>query len=143
MARPRRDGIRHRVRKEIVNIPRPSSRTGPTRGGHAEPREQSLRIPPRALDLLLLRRLGLSVGQPQETGPDVGRYGAEVLCSGGAEAVVGRGDEVFDMGLVAGEVWVDVGLVDEAGALGLGEDEVEEEGEAEVGVEGDPSRRLG
>lgn len=51
---------------------------------------------------------------------------------------MGGGDEVLDVGLVAGEVGVDVGLVDEAGALGLGEDEVEEEAEAEVGVEGDP-----
>jgi hypothetical protein len=33
---------------------------------------------------------------------------------------------------------VDVFFVDEAGALGLREDEVEEEEEADVGVEGDP-----
>ena len=34
---------------------------------------------------------------------------------------------------------MDVGLVDEAGALGLREDEVEEEAEADVGVERDPT----
>ncbi len=33
---------------------------------------------------------------------------------------------------------MDVGLVEDAGALGLGEDEVEEETEADPGVEWDP-----
>jgi hypothetical protein len=36
------------------------------------------------------------------------------------------------------EARVDVFFVDEAGALGLGEHEVEEEEEADVGVKGDP-----
>ncbi len=35
---------------------------------------------------------------------------------------------------------MDVVLVDDAGALSLGEDEVEEEEKANVGVEGDPRR---
>lgn len=55
---------------------------------------------------------------------------------------MGRGDEVFYLLLVGVQPGLDVGLVDEAGALGLGEDEVEEEEEAEVGVEGDPGGLL-
>lgn len=39
---------------------------------------------------------------------------------------------------VVGEEGVDVGLVEEFGALSLGEDKVGEEDEAEVGVEGKP-----
>lgn len=58
--------------------------------------------------------------------------------AGGAEALVGRGDEVLDGGFVVLEPGVDVGLVDDARALGLGEDEVEEEEQADVGVKGDP-----
>lgn len=54
------------------------------------------------------------------------------------EALVGRGDEVLDLALVGLEPGVDVGLVDDARALGLGQDEVEEEEEAGEGVEGDP-----
>jgi hypothetical protein len=60
-----------------------------------------------------------------------------------AQALVGRGDELFDGGLVLLEARVDVFFVDEAGALGLGEDEVEQEEEADVGVEGDPAPVLG
>lgn len=51
---------------------------------------------------------------------------------------MGRGDEDIDVVFVGGEEGVDVVLVDEAGALGLGEDEVGEEEEAEVGIEGEP-----
>ena len=51
---------------------------------------------------------------------------------------MGGGDEDVDVVFVGGEERVDVGLVDEAGALGLGEDEVGEEEEAEVGVERQP-----
>lgn len=58
--------------------------------------------------------------------------------AGGAEALVGRGDEVLDGGFVVLEPGVDVGLVDDARALGLGEDEVEEEEQADVGVKGNP-----
>ena len=63
---------------------------------------------------------------------------AEAREAGGAEALVGGGDEVLDARLVGLEVGVHARLVEDAGALGLGEDEVEEEGEADVGVEGDP-----
>lgn len=51
---------------------------------------------------------------------------------------MGRGDEVVDVVFVGGEERVDVRLVEEAGPLGLGEDEVGEEEEAEVGVKGEP-----
>lgn len=51
---------------------------------------------------------------------------------------MGGGDEDIDIVFVGGEEGVDVVLVDEAGALGLGEDEIGEEEEAEVGVEGEP-----
>ena len=70
---------------------------------------------------------------------DVVDGGAQVGEPRGAQAVVGRCDEVLYVRLVLLEVRVDVGLVDEAGALGLWEDEVEEEAEADVGVEGDPT----
>lgn len=49
-----------------------------------------------------------------------------------------RGDEVLDCAFVVLEPGVDVGCVEDAGALGLREDEVEEEEEADVGVEGNP-----
>ena len=48
-------------------------------------------------------------------------------------------DEDIDIMFVVGEKRVDVALVDEARALGLGQDEVGEEEEAEVGVEGEPA----
>lgn len=48
------------------------------------------------------------------------------------------GDESLYLGLMLREEGVDVGLVEEAGALSLGQDEVGEDEEAEVGVEGDP-----
>lgn len=48
------------------------------------------------------------------------------------------GDEVVDCELVVVQEGVDVLLVEDAGALGLWEDEVEEEKEAEPGVEWDP-----
>jgi len=51
---------------------------------------------------------------------------------------VGCGDEVVDCELVIAEEGVDVVLVDDSGALGLGEDEVEEETESKPGVEWDP-----
>lgn len=51
---------------------------------------------------------------------------------------MGGGDEDIDIVFVGGEEGVDVVLVDEAGALGLGEDEIGEEEEAEIGVEGEP-----
>lgn len=54
---------------------------------------------------------------------------------------MGGYDEGVDVVFVVGEEGVDVGLVEEAGALGLGEDEVGEEEEADVGVEGEPEGR--
>lgn len=47
-------------------------------------------------------------------------------------------DEDIDVVLVVGEEGVDVGLVEEFGALGLREDEVGEDDEAEESVEGEP-----
>lgn len=52
---------------------------------------------------------------------------------------MGAGDELVDVGLVVLEEGVDALLVDDAGALGLGEDEVEEEEETDVAIEGDPA----
>lgn len=63
----------------------------------------------------------------------------EVGDSGCFGAVVGAGDEVVDRELVVVEEGVDVHLVEDAGALCLGEDEIEEEAEAEPGVEWDPA----
>ena len=47
-------------------------------------------------------------------------------------------DETIDARLVSGEEGVDVSLVEMAGSLRLGEDEVEDEEEAGSGVERNP-----
>jgi len=56
-------------------------------------------------------------------------------CSG---TVAGVRDEDVDVGFVLGDEGLYIGLIEEAGALGLGQDEVGEQEEAEVGVEGKP-----
>jgi len=48
--------------------------------------------------------------------------------------------EVIDGEFVVFEKRVDVGLIENAGALALGENEVEEEAEADPGVERDPEK---
>lgn len=48
-------------------------------------------------------------------------------------------DEDIDVMLVVREEWMHVALVDKSRALGLGQDEVGEEDEAEGGVEGEPA----
>ena len=53
--------------------------------------------------------------------------------------VVGAGDEVVDCDFVVVEEGVDVCLVEDAGALGLWEDEVKEEAQSKPGVEWDPA----
>ena len=60
----------------------------------------------------------------------------EVVETCGLGAIVGGDDEVVDVVFVVGEEGVDVGLIDEPCALGLGEDKVAEEEETEGGVEG-------
>jgi hypothetical protein len=62
----------------------------------------------------------------------------EVFDAGCFCAVVGGGDEVVDCKLVVMEEGVEVLLVEDAGALGLRKNEVEEEEEAEPGVEWNP-----
>ena len=62
----------------------------------------------------------------------------DVCYSCGLRAVVGGGDEIVDCEFVFVEEGVDVCLVEDACALGLGQDEVEEETEADPGVEWDP-----
>ncbi len=52
--------------------------------------------------------------------------------------VVGVRDEIVDVAFVLGEKGVDVGLVEDTGALCLWEDEVGEESEADVSVEWEP-----
>ena len=54
---------------------------------------------------------------------------------------MGGGYEIVDCELVVVEEGVDMLLVQETSALGLGEDEVEEEKESEPGVEWDPRIR--
>jgi len=56
-------------------------------------------------------------------------------CSG---TVAGVRDEDVDVGFVLSDEGLYIGLIEEAGALGLGQDEVGEQEEAEVGVEGKP-----
>lgn len=80
-------------------------------------------------------------GEAEDVGFEVFNRLLEVGDTCCFETVVGRGDEFLDGGFVFFESRVDVFLVDVPGALGLGEDEVEEEEEAEVGVEGDPAEK--
>ena len=47
-------------------------------------------------------------------------------------------DEFVNVMFVVGEEGMDLGLIEKLGALGLGKDEVREEGEADVGVKGQP-----
>lgn len=49
-----------------------------------------------------------------------------------------RGNEILDGAFVLGQPGVDVCRVDDPCALGLGQDQVEEEEKADVGVERDP-----
>lgn len=77
-------------------------------------------------------------GEAEDVGFEVFNRLLEVGDTCCFETVVGRGDQFLDGGFVFFQSRVDVFLVDVPGALGLGEDEVEEEEEAEVGVEGDP-----
>ncbi len=49
---------------------------------------------------------------------------------------MGGDDEVVDVVFMMGEEGVDVGLVDESCALGLGKDEVAKEEETDGGVKG-------
>ena len=55
----------------------------------------------------------------------------EVCETCGLGTIVGGYDEVVNVLFIVGEEWVDVGLVDEPRALGLGEDEVTEKEERE------------
>jgi hypothetical protein len=66
----------------------------------------------------------------------------QVLQAGGARAVVRRRNEPVNVGLVLGEEGVHARLVDAARALRLRQDEVEEEGGADPGVEGKPFLHL-
>ncbi len=65
-------------------------------------------------------------------------YVFEVGYSCSFDAVVGAGDEVVDCDFVIVEEGVDVCLVEDAGALGLWEDEVEEEAQSDPSVEWNP-----
>ena len=81
--------------------------------------------------------LGGFVLDAQQRALDVGNGVVQVVEAGGPQAVVGVGDQAVDAGLVVCEERVDVRLVQQAGALGLREDEVEQDEEAEGRVEGD------
>jgi len=54
-------------------------------------------------------------------------------------AVVGAGDEVVDCDFVIVKEGMDVCLVEDASALGLWKDEVEEEAQSDPGVEWNPA----
>jgi hypothetical protein len=63
----------------------------------------------------------------------------EVAETSGGEALVGLADEEVDVRFVFHDEGLNVGVIEEFGALGLGEDEVGEEDEADPGVEGEPA----
>lgn len=65
-------------------------------------------------------------------------YVLDVGCTGSFKAIVRGGYEIVDRELVFAEEGVDVFLVDDSSALGLGKDEVEEETEADPRVERNP-----
>lgn len=108
---------------------------GPPRCGHAKPREQRLGVALGGLG----RRRGLLRGrEAEDLCLELLDGELEVGDAGGGQALVGARDKVVNLGLVLLEPRVDLVLVYAPGALCLGEDEVEEEEEAEVAVEGDP-----
>lgn len=57
------------------------------------------------------------------------------------KTVVGIRNEFVNFRFILGKEGVDVGLVEDACALGLGQDEVGEEEEAEVGVKREPRKK--
>lgn len=63
---------------------------------------------------------------------------AEIRTSRGLEATVGAGDELIDTVFIVLEERMDLFFVEDAGPLRLGQDEVEEEEESDVSVEGNP-----
>ena len=111
---------------------------GPARGGEGEAGEEGLGVGLRGLGFGRCRGGGWGRGQAQHVGPEEVDGALDVGDARGTEALVGRGDELFDGGFVFFEARVDVFFVDEARTLGLGENEVEEEEQADVGVEGNP-----
>jgi len=63
----------------------------------------------------------------------------EILHTSLFRAVVGRRDEVVDLGFVGLKKRVKISLIEDFSALRLGEDEVKEEAEAEPSIERDPN----
>ena len=63
----------------------------------------------------------------------------EVAEAGGGKALVSPADEEVDVLFVLDDEGLDVAVVEEFGALGLGQDEVGEGNEANPGVEGEPA----
>ena len=63
----------------------------------------------------------------------------EVAEAGLGEVFVGLADEDVDVVLVLDDEGLNVGVVEEFGALRLGQDEVGKEDEADPGVEGEPA----
>lgn len=82
---------------------------------------------------------GLGWGETQDFGLEELDGVTEIGDTSSLEAVVCAGDELVDLSLVFFKEGVDFLFIDEAGALGLGEDQVEEEQQADIAVEGDPT----
>lgn len=112
----------------------------PPGGRHAEPGEQGLRVAlggGSSSRLFLALHLG-GGREAEHAGAEELDGVLEVGHAGGFKAVVSASDELLDGGFVLLEVGVEVGLVEVTGALGLGQDEVQQEAETQVRVEGDP-----
>lgn len=131
-------GSRDGAGEEVVEVGAGVTGGCPARGRDAKPGKQRLGVGLRSRGRGS-GGFGLAWRQAENVRLDELNGALEVSDASGLEAVVGFRDEFFDLGFVVLEEWVDVGLVDDAGALGLGEDEVEEEEKADVGVEGNPS----
>lgn len=136
------------AREEVVEVGadrRIAARGQPPCGGQLEPVEQGLGVAAR---LLGGGDVGVGIGvsgffgrgrHAEDLGAEQLDGVLEVGHACGFHFVVGGGDQVFDLGLVVFEVGVHVGRVYDAGALCLRENEVEEEEEADVRVEGNPA----
>lgn len=122
--------------QQVIEIRAGVTGPGPLRSRNTKSREERLRI---ALGFGRRRR-GIGRWHAEDLGLEGLNGELQVGDSGGSETVVGACDELVDLGFILFKPRVDLLFVDDARTLGLGEDEVEEEEEANVSVKGNPDR---
>lgn len=114
-------GCRDGAGEEVIKVGARVAGRCPPRSGDAKPGEERLGVRLRSGSGSGRRGgFGLAWGQAEDVCLDQLDGALEVGDTGGLEAVVGFGDKLFDLGLVVLEKRVDVCLVNDTGALGLG-----------------------